>query len=49
MLDNYINKHANAHVELLNLKEIVSESKKVDNFLKGILEPCLKTKKENVL
>ena len=48
-LDNYITKHADAHAELLDLGEVISESKKVDDFLKGILDPRLKTAKENVL
>ena len=48
-LDDYITKHADAHAELLDLEEVISEAKKVDDFLKGILDPRLKTAKENVL
>ena len=36
-LDDYIGKHSDAHAELLDLKEVISESRKVDDFLKGVL------------
>lgn len=48
-LDDYITKHVDAHAELLDLSKVISESKKVEDFLKGILDPRLKTAKENVL
>ena len=48
-LDDFITKHADAHAELQDLKEVISETKKVEDFLKGILDPRLKTAKENVL
>ena len=44
-LNDYIGKHADAHAELLDFKEIISKSKKIDDFLEVILYPCLKTTK----
>ena len=48
-LDDYTGKQANAYAKLLDLKDVIPESKKVGNFLKGVLDPRLKTAKENVL
>ena len=33
ILDDYIDKNADAHDKLLDLKEVVSESKQVEDFL----------------
>jgi hypothetical protein len=39
--DNYVLIHQDAHNKLFNLEEVVPESKKVTDFLKGILDPHL--------
>ena len=38
-LADYIQKQCAAYAELLDLKEVTSETKKVDDFLKGIIDP----------
>ena len=47
--DSYVSLHQEAHNELLDLEEPVSESKKVTDFLKGIQDPELKAGKVAVL
>ena len=46
---DYIQRQCAAYAELLDLKEVISETKKVDDFLKNITDPRLKTVKENVI
>ena len=48
-LDNVIDSHAAAHAELLELKEPVSETKKVTDFLPGILCSKLEMAKAHIL
>lgn len=48
-LDIYIAKHVYAHAELIDLNEVISESKKVEYFIKWIFDTRLKTVKENIL
>ena len=47
--DDYIGKHHLAHAELAFLKEPISESKKVEDFLLGILDTRLQNAKDTVL
>ena len=47
--DDYIGKHHLGHAELAFLKEPVSESKKVEDFLLGILDSRLQNAKDTVL
>ena len=47
--DSYVSLHQEAHNELLDLEEPVSELKKVTDFLKGIQDPELKAGKVAVL
>jgi hypothetical protein len=47
--DNYVSIHQDAHNELFDLEEVIPESKKVTNFLKGILDPHLTVRKQIVL
>jgi hypothetical protein len=47
--DNYVSIHQDTHNELFDLEEVVPESKKVTNFLKGILDPHLTVGKQIVL
>jgi hypothetical protein len=46
---NYVTLHQEAHNELFDLKETLSETKKVRNFLKGIQDPTLLVGKTVVL
>ena len=46
MLDDYITKHAAMHAKIFDLREVITELKKVEDFLRGILNPCLKSMKE---
>jgi len=48
-LDDYISKHVDTNAELLHLKEVISEFTKVEDFIRGILDPRLKSTKEIVL
>jgi hypothetical protein len=48
-LDNFIDSHAAAHAELLELREPVSETKKVTEFLAVILNPKLEMAKAHIL
>jgi hypothetical protein len=47
--DNYVSIHQDAHNELFDLEEVVAESKKVTDFLKGIQDPHLTVGKQIVL
>jgi hypothetical protein len=44
--DKYLETHQKAHVTLADLGEPIAESKKVDDFLKGITDPRLTTNKQ---
>jgi hypothetical protein len=46
--DSYVSLHQEAHNELLDLGEPVSESKKVTSFLRGVQDPKLDSGKVNV-
>jgi hypothetical protein len=46
---NYVTTHQEAHNELFDLEEPVSESKKVTDFLKGIQDPSLQVGKTVIL
>ena len=48
-LSGYIQKHCSAHAKLAELRNQILESKKVDNFLKGLTNPRFKNIKENVI
>ena len=48
-LDNYIDTHTNLHAELSEIKEPVSETKKVSNFLADKSDPKLDMAKVHVL
>jgi hypothetical protein len=47
--DNYVSIHQDVHNKLFDLEEVAPESKKVTNFLKGILDPHLTVGKQIVL
>jgi hypothetical protein len=47
--DMYVSTHLTRHNELSLLGKPVSESKKVTNFLAGIIAPSLTTAKENLI
>jgi hypothetical protein len=44
--DKYLETHQKSHVTLADLGEPIAESKKVDDFLKGITDPRLTTNKQ---
>jgi hypothetical protein len=44
--DKYLETHQKAHVTLAELEEPIAETKKVDDFLKGITNPRLTTNKQ---
>ena len=48
-LDHYIDAHASSHTELSELKEPVSKTKKVFDFLAGIYDPKLDMAKAHVM
>jgi len=48
-LDHYINTHDSSHTELSELKDPVSETKKVSDFLAGVSDPKLDMTKAHVL
>ena len=47
--DAYISRHHKAHAELAHLLEPVSEGKKVEDFLLGILDSRLQNAKDNIV
>ena len=44
-LKGYIQRHYNAHTEIIELGELVSECKKVEDFMKGLTNLRLRTSK----